>query len=163
MPKALDLTNKIFGQLTVLYQLEERNNQKVMWHCKCVCGKECDVMASYLVNGHTKSCGCLRETTAKQIGLNNLVDLTNQKFNHLTVIKRSVKNEKNLWECLCDCGNLHYVSAYDLKNNNIKSCGCQQYNKQMLIKDIVGQRFGKLEVLEQSDKNPDGSYNYICK
>lgn len=52
-------------------------------------------------------------------------DLTGQKFNRLTVIKR-VKNNKKAtkWLCRCDCGNIIEVQAGNLKNGHTKSCGC---------------------------------------
>ena len=53
-----DLTNKKFGKLTALYIQEDNDKQRV-WHCICECGNECNIEARYLLNGHTKSCGCL--------------------------------------------------------------------------------------------------------
>ena len=58
-----DLTGKKFGRLTVLYQTDDyvKPNGKTesMWHCKCKCGNELDIIGYCLNNGHTKSCGCL--------------------------------------------------------------------------------------------------------
>ena len=36
------------------------HSKKVFWECSCDCGKICEVWASNLVNGNTRSCGCLR-------------------------------------------------------------------------------------------------------
>lgn len=55
-----DLTNQKFGKLTVLYKTDKRKNRSVIWHCKCECGKECDVDSLNLKRGHVKSCGCLK-------------------------------------------------------------------------------------------------------
>ena len=57
-----------------------------------------------------------------------LIDLTGQKFNRLTVIKRSNKNKnkKVYWLCKCECGNLTVVSSDKLKGGITKSCGCLQ-------------------------------------
>ena len=55
-----------------------------------------------------------------------LVDLTNKRFERLTVIKR-VNNSKHgdaRWLCKCDCGNQVIVSSPNLKSNHVKSCGC---------------------------------------
>ena len=53
------------------------------------------------------------------------LDLTNQKFNKLTVIARSEnKWNKVLWKCQCDCGNIVYATTNSLKSGNTKSCGC---------------------------------------
>ena len=78
MPKKLDLTGKKFGKLTVLYKNGKNKNGRVMWHCKCECGKECDKAGTYLVRGDSKSCGC---STGKWIGeahaKKNVYDLSN--------------------------------------------------------------------------------------
>lgn len=57
---AVDLTNKTFGHLTALFPTDKRVNGKIVWHCKCDCGKEVDVQSAHLVNGHTKSCGHIK-------------------------------------------------------------------------------------------------------
>lgn len=56
--KLKDLSNQKFGKLTVLNSYI-RKNKKILWHCKCDCGKDIFVAACHLQSGHTKSCGCL--------------------------------------------------------------------------------------------------------
>ena len=56
-------------------------------------------------------------------------DLTNQKFNKLTVIRlldtvRYGTSTKRVWECKCDCGNLTKVNTSPLIRGLIKTCGC---------------------------------------
>lgn len=56
-----------------------------------------------------------------------LIDLTNKRFNRLTVLHRSSANStqnKPMWVCKCDCGNITTVRGTDLKSGNTKSCGC---------------------------------------
>lgn len=53
MPKKIDLTGQTFGRLTVMYELLERKNGKVQWHCKCECGNEKDVISTQLTGGRT--------------------------------------------------------------------------------------------------------------
>ena len=55
-------------------------------------------------------------------------DLTGTKFGRLTVTKRLPNNKFNMivWECLCDCGNIHNVSANCLLQKQTFSCGCQK-------------------------------------
>lgn len=55
-----DLTGLKFGRLTVDYRLPEAIKERSYWHCICECGNEINVMATYLTNGDTKSCGCLK-------------------------------------------------------------------------------------------------------
>lgn len=58
-PNVEDLTGKQFGELTVLGYSDSRNGMR-FWHCKCSCGKETTVRQGYLLDGRTKSCGCLQ-------------------------------------------------------------------------------------------------------
>lgn len=58
------------------------------------------------------------------------LDLTNQKFNRLTVLGKSdKKGEKVMWKCQCDCGNIIYVATCNLRGNKFKSCGCLKNEK----------------------------------
>lgn len=57
MPKALDLTNQIFGKLTAIKKMPSQSG-KTYWLCKCECGKETIVQTNHLRNGAIKSCGC---------------------------------------------------------------------------------------------------------
>lgn len=52
-----DLTGQRFGQLTVLYDTHKRSNHRVIWKCKCDCGKEVERVSDSLIQGHTFSCG----------------------------------------------------------------------------------------------------------
>lgn len=56
------------------------------------------------------------------------LELKDQKFGMLTVIKQSEKKFANsrsiLWDCSCECGNTTIVSGSNLKRGNTKSCGC---------------------------------------
>jgi hypothetical protein len=58
--------------------------------------------------------------------MGKFIDLTNQKFGRLIVVKRVKNNKFNQvqWLCKCDCGNETIVKAYSLKNNSTRSCGC---------------------------------------
>lgn len=52
--RRIDLKNKKFGKLLVLY----RNKTNPKWVCKCDCGKIINVTTSNLTTGNSKSCGC---------------------------------------------------------------------------------------------------------
>lgn len=55
-----DLTGMRFGRLRALYRNGTDKKGYVIWHCKCDCGNECDVVGRYLTSGGTTSCGCYR-------------------------------------------------------------------------------------------------------
>lgn len=61
---ALSLVGQKFGKLTVL-SINKR--KKVYCICKCDCGKITQTRKDSLLNGHTKSCGCLQKDTAKKL------------------------------------------------------------------------------------------------
>ena len=132
MGKFIDLTGKTFNRLTVLYKTEKRQGKEIVWHCKCECGNECDIVGSSIRTGRTKSCGCLKKEKDKQTK-NTWYDLTNQKFNHLTALKKveSDKYGHARWECKCDCGNPNHiiVLADNLRRGHTTSCGCEKMSK----------------------------------
>lgn len=143
-----DRTNIKYGQLTAIEYLG-----KSMWRCKCDCGNEKIVYGGHLESGHTKSCGCYRSPRVNLIG---------EKFGRLTV-QEWAGNGK--WKCLCECGNIILVQTDNLKSGNTKSCGCYQKEQasKANFKDLTGQRFGKLIVLERVENDRFGHVNYKCQ
>lgn len=83
-----DLTNKVFGQLTVIKENKERYEQDLKttnkphhyWWCKCSCGNSelIQVESSHLKNGHTQSCGCIKSKAEKII--TNILQTNNINF-----------------------------------------------------------------------------------
>lgn len=58
--KKNDLSNQVFGKLIALEILTEKKNGCYYWMCKCECGNIKKVLSTRLVQGVTKSCGCLK-------------------------------------------------------------------------------------------------------
>ncbi len=90
------------------------------------------------------------------------LDLKGKRFGRLVVVKYAGQNKhkKSLWLCKCDCGNEKIISAHCLRNSDTKSCGC--YNKERvsgcLRLDLVGERFGRLKVIELAYMKDNKSY-----
>ena len=67
MPEKIDLTGQTINRLVVIREYGRAKNGHVLWLCRCLgkngddCGKEVVVASCNLRNGHTKSCGCLRD------------------------------------------------------------------------------------------------------
>lgn len=60
MGKALELKDQKFGRLVAMSKLKLRTRKgNVLWECQCDCGNTTQVTATNLVQGVTKSCGCL--------------------------------------------------------------------------------------------------------
>ena len=161
MSKLIDLTNQRFGQLTVLYKAPNKG-QAVYWHCKCDCGNEKDINGSNLRKGLTISCGCYqKEQASKTNQLNTKYDINpGDRFFQLTVLK---KLDKGMFLCRCDCGKEIEVYRSRLTSGNIHSCGCrigmQQYN---LINEI-GNRYGRLTVIERAGRDKNGNALWRCQ
>ena len=64
------IIGKKFGRLTVIKKME---NNKYL--CKCDCGNETVVYASNLITGHTKSCGCNKKYSGKNLKTHGLSKL----------------------------------------------------------------------------------------
>lgn len=81
-----------------------------------------------------------------------------QKFGLLTVIADSGERSgtKVRWLCRCDCGNLTKVRTDYLRSGHTKSCGC------LVSKNLVGQKFGKLLVIEDSGLRDNRHIKWKC-
>jgi len=66
---AKDYAGQCFGRLTAQYAIGA-NKCGITWKCKCDCGKYTNVYVANLINGSTKSCGCLRSELITQRGFN---------------------------------------------------------------------------------------------
>ena len=77
----------------------------------------------------------------------NSIDLTGQRFGRLVVIR---DNGGGKITCRCDCGTVKEYNKSNVKQGLTTSCGCARQGHAMShVKNTVGQRFGKLVVLEE--------------
>lgn len=58
MVRAIDLTGKVFGDLTVTGRADSDKYGRTRWNCRCICGTSLIVSSNNLRTGNTKSCGC---------------------------------------------------------------------------------------------------------
>lgn len=63
-----------------------------------------------------------------------LIDLSQERFGKLVVIKRvgTDQNKRPLWLCRCDCGTEKIINGSSLRNGDTVSCGC--YGREQRIK-----------------------------
>lgn len=59
-----DLTNLTSGEITFLFLTEKRNDRHIIWQCQCSCGKQVELSSHEF--GHTKSCGCIKESLGEK-------------------------------------------------------------------------------------------------
>ena len=97
----------------------ERKNKSNYYLVECDCGKEVVLPSRAFKYGKYKTCGC------KMNAKTNKIDLTGQRFGRLVVLREAGRQHGEiLWECQCGCGNICYVTGYNLRSGHTKSCGC---------------------------------------
>lgn len=101
-------------------------------------------------------------------------NLTNQKFGRLTALQRDASKPSGAgksayWICQCDCGNICSIRQDKLTKEITQSCGClsKEVRTEIFLKDLAGQRFGKLIVIDRDTTVPMGKgyfaqWNCIC-
>ena len=63
-----DLSGVRFGRLIALYRCSfDHAQRRPRWMCQCDCGAEKEVSSKALLNGMTKSCGCLRRANGARL------------------------------------------------------------------------------------------------
>lgn len=135
MPSRLDLTGKVYGELTVVEMLYNYNNKR-RTYCRCITSYDGEVIvrADALQSGATR--------LAKGAGRTGKpIDVTGCHFGLLTAIRPTEQRSSNgaiIWECLCECGNTTYVSVGQLTRKHTLSCGCRHKSKwEMMIGDFL--------------------------
>lgn len=92
------------------------------------------------------------------------IDLTGQRFGRLTVVRLGeFRNHAYQWVCKCDCGNVAEASASHLKSGHTKSCGCLRREGGKEVRDLTGQRFGKLVALKEDGRTKQGQAKWLCQ
>jgi hypothetical protein len=104
-------------------------------------------------------------------------NLVGQKFGRLTVIEQATNNSnKSRWICRCDCGKETGPKyGFQLKSGATTNCGCEKIERcramaknanrvsvEAVFKDISGERFGRLIVLERAQNRGKNLY-YRCQ
>ena len=89
MGKKLELAGQPSGRLLALYECGRDKNGKVLWKCRCECGKECVVRGSQLKNQSIQSCGCLNRDRTREC--NTTHGLTTKHKRLYTSIRKHFK------------------------------------------------------------------------
>lgn len=90
----IDLTGKRVGRLIVLDRADDHiaynGRRRIMWRCKCDCGKETVVRGDHLRSGRIRSCGCFLSDTAKDTR-----SIHNESKTHLYGVWSAMKHRCN--------------------------------------------------------------------
>lgn len=92
-------------------------------------------------------------------------DISGQQFGEWTVLYPiRDANKRLMYHCRCSCGTERDISKTALIKGKTKSCGCKQGKNASLskIKDISGQRFGRLVALKIAYRKPPKTY-WLCQ
>ena len=99
--------------------------------------------------------------------MKKVIDLTGKRFGRLVVIREDSQRTSRgqiKWICQCDCGNIVSVVGGNLRNGHTQSCGCICKEKGRGKKDLVGQRFGRLTVIQEDpERSTNGKIKWICR
>ena len=158
----IDETGNQYGLLTVLYRNGSNTSNKVLWHCKCSCGNECDVVGSDLRSKKQISCGCIkskREYEITQILLENNINFKKEySFQNLFVIDKfsplrfdfAIFNKEKLILLIEFQGNQHFYPVEVFG-------GLEEFNKRIyrdkLKKEYCNKNNIPLLILTENNKN----------
>ena len=181
MKACRDLTGEVFGWLTVLERAGTGEKYKTaLWRCRCHCGVEKAIVRGSLINGLTRSCGCLRrdaalERAAKRPKVERpapvpkaprvrapKADLAGQTFGRLRVLSFAKFVGKNAqWRCRCECGRLKNIRGDNIKSGSVISCGC--FRGQSITIDISGTKIGFVQIIRALERQKRKGTLWLCK
>lgn len=122
------IINQVFGNWKVIKQTEYKKGDSLLYECECIyCGAK-KLKTSTEIKQNHQFCNNCRS-----------IDISNNKYGHLTAIKRlgSDQYRHSIWECKCDCGNIVNVSYGHLVSGDTKSCGCTKSFGEAKIRKIL--------------------------
>lgn len=127
-----------FNMLTLVTPIAESDKRNSIF--KCDCGKVCEKNFNNVRRGITKSCGCYRRNF-------QFKDRSGEKHGRLTILEPFGRNAsgKQLWRCLCECGNEKITDTAALTSGDTTSCGCARMFRDVK-EDLVGKKFNRWTV-----------------
>jgi hypothetical protein len=131
-----DLSEKRFGRWSVLrcagrkyWSSGKKRASRVLWYCRCDCGRERLITRSELVHETTTQCGdCARR---REKPLDPKRDLTGKRFGKwlvLRYLRKSVRLANNqitpprMWLCRCECGTEKAINRGNLVRKLSTQC-----------------------------------------
>jgi len=95
----IDLTNRVFGKVTVLCREGTNKGKHVTWKCKCECGTFKTITSNSLLHQDIISCGCTTSQTisdkSKKHGHNTDFNGKSSTYNSWDNMNQRCRNPKN--------------------------------------------------------------------
>lgn len=106
-----NLIGKRFGKLVVVSEYGKDSNGAMIWHCKCDCGNEKNVLANSLKRGRCTSCGCYN------------LEILRNRATHGHSRKGHTSPTYSVWQSMLNrCENKNDPIYYYYGGRNIKVC-----------------------------------------
>lgn len=126
------LVGQRFGRLVVEGAAEPNVAGRSQARFRCDCGRSVVKVLTKVLQGHTQSCGCLKESPNKPTPPEEMVG---RRFGRLVVVAQAptrisrsgvtgLSTSMTRWVCRCDCGVEKVLLRNNLINGTTKSCGC---------------------------------------
>lgn len=166
MGKSLDITGQKHGKLTAIKFVYADERHNAYWLFRCECGNEKIIKKGAVLNGHTRSCGCLQKEKASIAAKKKSIDIAGQHFGRLSAL-RYVENRGNrqFWLFRCECGKEVILEKGNVMNGNTQSCGClhsEMMTDRNLKHGLAGTKIYKVyyEMLRRCLNPCDTSYEH---
>ena len=154
--KDISLNGQKFGRWTVVDTIPRYKNCKTYCLCICECGTRRHILRSALLDGSSKSCGCLAREKTSERSRKSYVGCV---FGELVVIEMlyNYHDGKTYCKCQCSCGNEYIGYMGNLTSGHTKSCGCKtsELNWSGRRTNLCGLKFGKLTVIKRAENTTD--------
>lgn len=145
-----DIEGLRFNRLLVIGFAGKNNDSRLIWYCKCQCGKIGVYQGKYLSSGHTKSCGCFnKEQTSK----------ASKTHGHATPGNPS--QIYTIWGGIiarCTCPTNSSYERYGARGITV----CERWSKFENFLEDMGERPGKGYSIERIE-NDKGYYEENCR
>lgn len=133
------------------------------WLCICSCEEKTEkyVYENNLLQGYSKSCGCVSREKARE----KYIDLTGREFGELKVISKA-ENKKGrvAWNCKCSCGKEKIMTSHDLLTDGRKNCGNRIHRIGKNIRDLTLMDFEGMEALyPTTERDYKGGVIWQCR
>lgn len=154
---------------TILDIVTYSDKQHTYALAKCDCGTIKEVRLTYITNNKTKDCGCghyqrLQEAIKRKY--EHLIGTQINGWTILDIIPPDNNNGMTFAYCKCKCNTIKNVRLSYIINGRSKDCGCGRKDtlRETRTNNLVGQRFGKLVVVELlEDRDKFNRIMYRCK